>query len=88
MTAIVRYLDHADERIRHAISAKERLIELLIEQRQAVIHRFVTRGLNPDAPLKDSSVDWLGDVLEHWDVRRMRSLVSISTGSKDPDQQS
>ena len=82
-TAIVRYLDHADERIRHAISAKERLIELLIELRQAVIHRAVTRGLNPDAPLKDSSVEWLGDVPEHWDVRRMRFLVNISTGSKD-----
>ena len=82
-TAVVRYLDHADERIRHAISAKERLIELLIEQRQAVIHRAVTRGLNPDAPLKDSSVEWLGDVPEHWDVRRMRFLVNISTGSKD-----
>ena len=49
-TAIVRYLDHAADRIRRAVSAKERLIELLTEQRQAVIHRAVTRGLDPNVP--------------------------------------
>ena len=81
--AIVRYLDHADERIRRAISAKERLIELLTEQRQAVIHRAVTRGLGPNVRLKDSGVEWLGDVPEHWDVRRLRSLAHISTGTRD-----
>ena len=59
----------ADDRIRRAISAKERLIELLTEQRQAVIHRAVTRGLDPNVRLKDSGVEWLGDVPEHWDVR-------------------
>ena len=81
--AIARYLDRADERISRAISAKQRLVELLTEQRQAVIHRAVTRGLDADAPLKPSGVEWLGDVPAHWDVRRLRSLAHISTGNKD-----
>ena len=72
--AIVRYLDHADERIRRAISAKERLIELLTEQRQGVIHRAVTRGLDPNVRLKDSGVEWIGDVPEHWDVQRAKNF--------------
>ena len=75
-TAIVRYLDHADERIRLAISAKERLIELLSEQRQAVIHRAVTRGLDPNVQLKDSGAEWLGDLPAHWEVRRLGYLAS------------
>ena len=68
--AIVRYLDHADDRIRRYISAKERLIALLEEQKQAIIHRAVTRGLDPQRPLKPSGVEWLGDVPAHWEVRR------------------
>ena len=76
--AIVRYLDHADGRIRRSISAKERLIELLEEQRQAVIHRAVTRGLDPDVRLKPSGVEWLGDVPAHWDVRRLKDWVGIN----------
>ena len=74
--AIVRYLDHADSRARRYISAKERLIELLTEQRQAVINQAVTRGLDPDVPLKPSGVEWLGDVPAHWDVRRGKRLFS------------
>ncbi len=69
---IVRYLDDADERIQRAISAKERLIELLTEQRQVVIYRAVMRGLDPNVRLKDSGVAWLGDVPEHWEVRRAK----------------
>ena len=72
--AIVRYLDHADELINRYISAKERLIALLEEQRQAVIHQAVTRGLDPNVPLKPSGVSWLGDVPEHWDITRTRFL--------------
>ena len=78
--AIARYLDHADERIQRAISAKERLVELLTEQRQAVIHRAVTRGIDPDAPLKDSGVEWLGEVPAHWEVRRLKTLCSMKSG--------
>ena len=68
--AIVRFLDHADRRIRRYIRAKQKLITLLEEQKQALIHRAVTRGLDPNVRLKSSGVEWLGDVPEHWEVRR------------------
>ena len=70
--AIVRYLDHVDRRISRYIRAKQRLIELLEEEKQVIIHRAVTRGLDPNVRLKPSSVEWLGDVPEHWGVRRSR----------------
>ena len=69
-TAIVRYLDYFDRRIRRYIHAKQKLIKLLEEQKQVVIHRAVTRGLDPDVPLKPSGVEWLGEVPEHWQVKR------------------
>lgn len=67
--AIVRFLDHADRRIRRYIRAKQKLIKLLEEQKQAIIHRAVTRGLDPNVRLKPSGVEWLGDVPKHWEVR-------------------
>ena len=70
---IVRYLDDADQRIRAYVSAKERLIALLEEERQAVIHQAVTRGLDPNVRLKPTDVEWLGDVPEHWDVARVKN---------------
>lgn len=70
--AIVRFLDHADRRIRRAIAAKQKLIRLLEEQKRAIIHRAVTRGLDPDVRLKPSGVEWLGDVPEHWVVMPLR----------------
>ena len=73
--AIVRYLDHADDCINRYISAKERLIALLQEQRQAVIHQAVTRGLDPNVRLKPSAVEWLGDVPAHWEVRRLKTVL-------------
>ena len=77
---IVRYLDQADDRIRRYISSRERLIELLEEYRQAVIHYAVTRGLDPDMRLKPSGVEWLGDVPAHWEVRRLKTLCSLKSG--------
>ena len=74
-TAIVRYLDYFDRRIRRYIRAKEKLIKLLEEQKQVVIHRAVTRGLDPDVPLKPSGVEWLGEMPEHWEVRRLKYLL-------------
>jgi type I restriction enzyme S subunit len=67
--AIVRFLDHADRRIRRYIAAKQKLIKLLEEQKQAIIHRAVTRGLDPNVHLKPSGVPWFGDVPEHWQVK-------------------
>ena len=71
---IIQYLDDADQRIQQYVSAKERLIALLQEERQAVIHEAVTRGLDLNVKLKPSGVEWLGDVPEHWEVRRSRYL--------------
>ncbi len=73
--AIVRFLDHADRRIRRYIGAKKKLIALLNEQKQAIIHRAVTRGLDPGVRLKPSGVEWLGEVPAHWDVRPLKHLV-------------
>ena len=73
--AIVRYLDDADQRIRAYVSAKKRLIDLLAEERQAVIHQAVTRGLDPKVKLKSSGVEWLGDVPEHWERRRLKTIL-------------
>ena len=79
-TAIVRYLDQADERIRRYISSRERLIELLEEYRQAVIHDAVTCGLDPDVRLKPSGVEWFGDVPAHWGVAAVKRHYSIQLG--------
>ncbi len=79
-TAIVRFLDHADGRIRRAIRAKQKLIKLLEEQKQAIIHRTVTRGLDPNVRLKPSGVEWLGDIPEHWEVKRLKWVTRLQRG--------
>jgi len=76
--AIATFLDRETAKIDDLIVEQQRLIELLKEKRQAVISHAVTKGLNPDAPMKDSGVEWLGEVPEHWGVaplRRMDCLV-------------
>jgi type I restriction enzyme S subunit len=82
-TAIVRFLDHADRRIRRYIRAKQKLIKLLEEQKQAIIHRAVTRGLDPNVRLKPSGVEWLGDVPEHWEIRRAKAVCSAIVDCKN-----
>ena len=74
--AIVRYLDHVDRRIRRYVAAKRKLIALLEEEKQALINQAVTRGLDPNVRLKPSGVEWLGDVPEHWEMRRSKRLFS------------
>lgn len=66
--AIASFLDHETARIDALVEEQQRLIELLKEKRQAVISHAVTKGLDPNVPMKDSGVDWLGEVPEHWDV--------------------
>ena len=70
----MHYLDYADRRIRRYVSAKRKLIALLEEEKQAVINQAVTRGLDPNARLKPSGVEWLGDVPAHWEVVRNGQL--------------
>lgn len=74
--AIVRFLDHANGKIDGFIRAKRKLIGLLNEQKQAIIHRAVTRGLDPHAPLKPSGIPWLGDIPRHWEVRRLKNITT------------
>lgn len=79
-SAIVRFLDYFDHRINRLIRAKRRLIELLNEQKQAIIHRAVTRGLDPNVRLKPSGIDWLGEVPEHWEIKKLKYMVRFYGG--------
>jgi type I restriction enzyme S subunit len=81
--AIVRFLDWANGRLERAIRAKRKVIALLNEQKQAIIHRAVTRGLDPSVPLKPSGIPWLGDIPQHWEVMRTKFLAHIKTGGRD-----
>lgn len=71
---IAEFLDRKMAQIDQAISQKERLIELLKERRQILIHNAVTRGLNPNVKFKHSGVDWIGEIPEHWEVKRAKFL--------------
>ena len=78
--SIVRFLDHADEQIQHYIAGKKRLIALLEEERQALVHQAVTRGLDPSVQLKPSGVEWMGEVPEHWEVVPFKRRVGFREG--------
>jgi type I restriction enzyme S subunit len=83
---ISAFLDHETAKIDALIEKQHRLIELLKEKRQAVISQAVTKGLNPNAPMKDSGVEWLGEVPAHWDLQPLKYLCTFSGGgtpSKD-----
>ena len=78
--AISAFLDRQTVKIDELIAKKERLIALLQEQRAAVITHAVTRGLDPNAPMKDSGVEWLGQVPKHWAVRRIKQVAKMDSG--------
>ncbi|HCH6297533.1 TPA: restriction endonuclease subunit S [Vibrio parahaemolyticus] len=80
---IANFLDHETAKIDTLITKQEKLIELLKEKRQAVISHAVTKGLNPDAPMKDSGVEWLGDVPEHWFVVPIKRMCEVKDGTHD-----
>ncbi len=75
-TAIATFLDRKTALIDQAIGIKEKQIELLKERRKILIHKAVTRGLNPDVKLKDSGVEWIGEIPEHWEVKRMKEICN------------
>ncbi|NVN97121.1 restriction endonuclease subunit S [Candidatus Nomurabacteria bacterium] len=79
-TAIATFLDRKTTQIDQAISQKERMIELLKERRQILIQNAVTRGLNPNVKMKDSGVEWIGEIPEHWEVKRIKYLGKIMNG--------
>lgn len=73
--AMVRFLDYANGRLERVIRAKRKVIALLNEQKQAIIHRAVTRGLDPSVPLIPSGISWLGDIPQHWKVLRIKYML-------------
>ena len=77
-SAITRFLNHMNRHLRRAIGAKQKLIALLNEQKQAIIHKAITRGLDPNVRLKPSGVAWLGDVPEHWEVKKLHQITDPS----------
>lgn len=83
---IAAFLDHEAARIDALIEEQQRLIELLKEKRQAVISHAVTKGLDPDAPIKDSGVEWLGEVPYHWSIARIKHITS-SRGGGTPSKE-
>ena len=86
-TAIVEYLDQATAEIDEAIEKKQRLIELLKEQKQTIIAETVTKGLNPNVPMRDSGVEWLGEVPTHWEMRRLKFCVQLTDQKMKADQE-
>ena len=76
--AIAAFLDRETARIDALVAKKERLIELLQEKRTALITRAVTKGLDPNVPMKDSGVEWLGEIPAHWEVKRIRDIADAS----------
>jgi type I restriction enzyme S subunit len=79
-TAIAAFLDQETAKIDELVTEQERLIELLKEKRQAVISHAVTKGLNPNAPMKPSAIEWLGEVPAHWEIRPLKYLVHLRSG--------
>ncbi|MCW4908549.1 restriction endonuclease subunit S [Enterobacter hormaechei] len=77
---IAKFLDHETAKIDNLIEKQQQLIELLKEKRQAVISHAVTKGLNPDVPMKDSGVEWLGEVPDHWELVPLKYLCNFSGG--------
>lgn len=77
---IANFLDNATAKIDTLIQKQERLIELLKEKRQALISHTVTKGLNPDVKMKDSGVEWLGEIPEHWNLSKLRFNFSFAKG--------
>lgn len=84
-TAIAAFLDRKTALIDQAVGIKQKQIELLKERRQILIHKAVTRGLNPDVKLKDSGVEWIGEIPEGWELSSLSYLAKIDTGST-PDR--
>lgn len=83
-TAIANYLDRKTTEIDELINQKKQLLELYEEEKTAIINQAVTKGINPDAPMKDSGIEWLGKIPEHWEVKRVATFGSFSKGKGIP----
>jgi len=83
---VTSFLDRETTKIDALIAEQQRLIELLQEKRKGVISHAVTKGLNPNAPMKDSGVEWLGEVPEHWEVKKIKHVGTIRYGIGEPPE--
>lgn len=82
--AIANFLDNKTKKIDEAIAIKEKQIELLKERKQIIIQQAVTQGLDTNAPMKDSGVDWIGEIPEHWEAKRIKHVAIIQNGQINP----
>lgn len=84
-TAIANYLDRKTTEIDELITDKKRLLELYEEEKTAIINQAVTKGINPDVPMKDSGIEWLGEIPEHWEVKRFKYYFDLITEKVEED---
>ena len=82
---IAQYLDEKCTEIDALIAAKEKTNTLLKERRQSIIYEAVTKGLNPDAPMKDSGIEWIGEIPEHWEVERLKHHIEFNPKTDIPE---
>ena len=78
--AIASYLDTATAKIDEAIAQQQKMIDLLNERKQIIINNAVTKGLNPNAKMKPSDIDWIGNIPEHWEVRKLKQIAKLRSG--------
>lgn len=84
---IVRFLDWKLAKINKLIRAKKKQIALLNEQKQVIIHNAVTKGVDPNVPMKDSGIEWIGQIPQEWVVNRLKTQISLSTSKKNRDNE-
>ena len=86
-SAIATYLDHKTSEIDELISDKKSLLNLYEEEKAAIINQAVTKGINPDVKMKDSGIEWLGEIPEHWEVKRLKYVASLKSGNNIVSEQ-
>ena len=80
--AIVAYLETATSKIDAAIAQQQKMIDLLNERKQIIINNAVTKGLDPDVPMKDSGIEWIGKIPEHWEISQLKRVVKLTNGDR------
>ena len=86
-TQIANFLDRKTSQIDELTRIKERQVELLQEQRTALIHQAVTKGLDPNVEMKPSGVEWIGEIPKHWEVKRLKYVANINMGQSPPSEE-
>ena len=86
-TQIANFLDRKTQQIDELLRIKERKIELLHEQRTVLIHQAVTKGLDPNAEMKPSGVEWIGEIPAHWEVKRLKYVADLNMGQSPPSEE-